>query len=805
MELTHAEAAVTLTELASWFQAMLFKLVARCEELLAGQVDTCVAMPSLLSLVQVILLSELLFQYTATLPAVGRVVEENDSLINMDSHSCRRCLFPTDSADEDGPAVEDRGSRRSELQTRQLGDLEFTNRYAELLKSKAKLSSLCSFLRRMQSSKKRGLLAKVCNVTATVSIKENNTIGETVTTLTLEDGVSVVIKVNPHDAFSIKGSLLVVIIVLDFETLPIEVLFVELECRKEGVDPEQKRVTVIVENINDNPPVFAQSQYDLSVDELTKVGTSIGRIDATDLDKDQLYYWLESPMNEFGLNSAIIPQIQVQTILDYDTTQEVNMMLFVQDTPLSTSETPSHTASTSVKVSVLDINNRPPWFQPCTETAIGFTKVCLNSGYEGKVNLNEQAAGALTLDPGPVHAIDGDKGRNEEIGYSILAGNENEIFSIDQNTGSITMQKAVGVAGPIILTVMAYEVLTPDQLATTTVTIQVVVSSAHLPEFVKSSYKGFISEDADVGSLVLESKTSNKPLQVQATDADFSDGVNPNIIFEVQDGSDFRITTEGFILMTSAASVAVIDLTIRVVDSTNGEFGTASLSVEVTPEAVLGPEGKFKTEDMVALGVSLAVVLLICLVLIGLLVYRLKQQSADWKKLSEASAFRSTLTGGSSGPKNGVQYTNESFQNDRDADSVSAKQAAELPLPLGPALSRSGPQQPEKQSSTPTLQSRTSDDSGSPPADSSSLSASDNTDSEKEVKPILTKERRVEDGYKAVWFKQDIDPDVKEEVVIIPDSGERDASHDEEEEDDEEDTNMSTRRGGSDSDDDDDL
>ncbi|KAL7867692.1 hypothetical protein SRHO_G00090760 [Serrasalmus rhombeus] len=593
----------------------------------------------------------------------------------------------------------------------------------------------------------------LCTVPDTVRVKENNTIGETVATLILEDGVSAVITGNPHEAFGINGNLLVAIIVLDFEV--------------------PKRVTVIVDNINDNPPVFAQSQYDLSVDELTKVGTSIGRIEATDLDKDQLFYWLESPM----------------------------------DTPLSTSETPSHTASTSVKVSVLDVNNRPPWFQPCTESAIGFTKVCLNSGYEGKVNLNEQATGALTLDPGPVHAIDGDKGRNEEIGYRILAGNENEIFSIDQNTGSITMQKAVAVAGSIILTVMAYEVLTPDQLATTTVTIHVVITSAHLPEFVKSSYKGFISEDADVGSLVLESKTSNKPLHVQATDADFSDGANPNIIFEVQGGSDFRITTEGFILMTSAAPVGVIDLTIRVVDTTNGEFSTASLSVEVTPEALPGLGGDFKTKDMVALGASLAVVLLICLVLIGLLVYRLKQQNADWKKLSEASIFCSTLTGGSSGPKNGVQYTNEGFQNDRDADSMSSKQAAELPLPLGLALSRSVPQQPEKQSSTPTLQSRTSDDSGSPPADSSSLSASDNFDSEKEVKPILTKERRVEDGYKAVWFKQDIDPNVKEEVVIIPDSGERDVSHDEEEEDDEEDTNvtMSTRRRGSDSDDDDDL
>lgn len=63
----------------------------------------------------------------------------------------------------------------------------------------------------------------------------------------------------------------------------------------------------------------------------------------------------------------------------------------------------------------------------------------------------------------------------------------------------------------------------PDQFATTTVTLQVVISSKHPPQFVKPKYEGFISEDAGVGSLVLESKSSTKPLQVQATDADFSD------------------------------------------------------------------------------------------------------------------------------------------------------------------------------------------------------------------------------------------------------------------------------------------
>ncbi|XP_042608638.1 cadherin-related family member 5-like [Cyprinus carpio] len=65
----------------------------------------------------------------------------------------------------------------------------------------------------------------------------------------------------------------------------------------------------------------------------------------------------------------------------------------------------------------------------------------------------------------------------------------------------------------------------------------------------------------------------------------------------------------------------------------------------------------------------------------------------------------------------------------------------------------------------------------SPQADSSSLA--ETIDSEKEVKPILTKERRNEEGYKSVWFKQDIDPNTKEEVVIIPDTGEADGDREE--------------------------
>ena len=51
--------------------------------------------------------------------------------------------------------------------------------------------------------------------------------------------------------------------------------------------------------------------------------------------------------------------------------------------------------------------------------------------------------------------------------------------------------------------------------------------------------------------------------------------------------------------------------------------------------------------------------------------------------------------------------------------------------------------------------------------------STDDADSEKGVMSILTKERRTEEGYKSVWFKEDIVPDAKEDVHIIPVNAER--------------------------------
>lgn len=60
-------------------------------------------------------------------------------------------------------------------------------------------------------------LTTVCTVNETVAFDENNTVGAEVTSISTELGVTLEITENPDEAFSINGSFLVAIKVLDFE------------------------------------------------------------------------------------------------------------------------------------------------------------------------------------------------------------------------------------------------------------------------------------------------------------------------------------------------------------------------------------------------------------------------------------------------------------------------------------------------------------------------------------------------------------------------------------------------------------
>ncbi|XP_061896698.1 cadherin-related family member 5 isoform X1 [Entelurus aequoreus] len=710
----------------------------------------------------------------------------------------------------------------------------------------------------------------ICDARETVTIKENNLVGDLVETIRVNEAVTLSLETSSDNSFTLNGNRLLAAKVLDYETSKSHV--VNLVCLQGGTGLQLKIViAIIVINVNDNPPTFGANPYQINVNELIPLNTPLDEhFPATDKDENtELYYTLVSNTNYFKLESPTNPELVIQNVLDYDKVKRVEMVLYAQDTPLAESGgKDSFTATTTIQVTVIDVDNRPPWFWPCTVHIIAGASICQSAGYTSRVVLNEMEAEPLTLKPGPLHAIDGDTGINEAIRYSFLSGNEDGLFEINPITGNITMSRAADVGEPISLTVVAAQTPSSSQFSTTSLTISVQIKSLHRPQFQRVEYEGVVSS---VGAMATDPANMDEPLRLIALDEDYAalGGVNPNVVYHIKGSDDFSIIN-GYLFMTKNLPVAQLALQVEAVDTTNDDKATAQLSVEVksgltttalplsttdiitteeavstpnptTPtdgsistasstsegttdssmstegtslptsvsptnqsfmsttdsldtgpttnssltsegstahphtEGVKIPSGDFRTEDMAALGATLGILLFVCLVVISMLVCRLQRGKSDWRKIHEASVFRSSLGQGSGGQKEGIQYTNEAFEHDEDGGSVGS---GGPDVEVGEELQ--GGSAGFALKSAAALSSLLDDDL--------SLTGSDKADSEKEVKPILTKERRMEEGYKAVWFKEDIDPNAKEEVVIIPDSREGDS---EDEEDDRTPTKMS--------------
>ncbi|KAM4573903.1 uncharacterized protein PAE49_008618 [Odontesthes bonariensis] len=627
----------------------------------------------------------------------------------------------------------------------------------------------------------------VCSAPTPVNFPENNMVNDVVVTINVQSGVTLVIDSPLEGPFRIQGNQLIVTEVLDYETQSNHV--VRITCKDETENQLSLSIIILVGNKNDNPPVFDQNQYSVSVNEMSPVGTTVGRFDATDRDQHpQLFYTLTSETNDFQLRSPTVPEILVNAHLDYDKVKNVQVVLTVQDTAFTAPPgEDSFTASTTIMINILDIDNRPPWFQPCNQHDVGVSLICESAGYTSRVVLNEQETGVLPLQPGPLHAIDGDIGINERIMYFFLRGNDDGLFEINPNTGNITMLKPTDVLGTISLTVLAAQSINTHQFATTTVMISVQVKSLHPPQFRRPQYEALVTS---VGNMAMDLNNKDEPLQILATDEDYAatGGLNPHITYSINGNSDFSIIG-GYLFLTMDLPEGILSLQVLAKDATNDETATALLIVEVKskdkeavdfltswlfsgPRPLIAPSGEYGVVEMAALGATLGVLLLVCLVVIGLLVHGMKKGKGDWKKIYEASMFRSSL--GQGGEKEVIQYTNEAFQRDEDGGSMGSSGPEKRSIKVG-----GEPPKPAWDVSSKEAIQKSSAAMDTLLPDNASDTNSDKTDNEKEVKPILTKEKRVEEGYKSVWFKEDIDPNAKEEVVIIPDSGEDESEEEE--------------------------
>lgn len=193
------------------------------------------------------------------------------------------------------------------------------------------------------------------------------------------------------------------------------------------VGPEQElmKITIIVEDINDNAPYFETNEIRLRIPEDARIGVRV-LLDDKAQDKDagsnaEIMYHLEGTEGFFSVaqNSSALELI-VERELDRETQNEHCMVLVAVDggsVPLS--------AMVSLVVTLLDVDDQCPQFSPDNPSTVSVP---------GGVTRGTTVA--------KVQAIDPDLGSNSQITYSFslqISDRAKELFHLDRNTGRISI------------------------------------------------------------------------------------------------------------------------------------------------------------------------------------------------------------------------------------------------------------------------------------------------------------------------------------------------------------------------------
>ncbi|XP_024605208.1 cadherin-related family member 5 isoform X3 [Neophocaena asiaeorientalis asiaeorientalis] len=245
----------------------------------------------------------------------------------------------------------------------------------------------------------------------------------------------------------------------------------------------------------------------------------------------------------------------------------------LQDTREENAE-PSHTATATLVLEVRPADLRAPWFLPCTYSD-GF--VCLEAQYHGAVPTGHTLSGPLILHPGPIYAVDGDRGIHQPIVYSIIGGNEDGSFSIDANTGNLTMTKSIPSPKTFLLLVKGKQA-DHARYSVTQVTVEAQAASGRPPRFPQSLYHGTVALGSGVGVAIKDAAAPSQPLRIRAQDPEFPD-LNLAITYRVTNNSNFRMDGEAMLTGASLVHAGVFYAEVEARNTVTS--GTATTVVEV--------------------------------------------------------------------------------------------------------------------------------------------------------------------------------------------------------------------------------
>ncbi|XP_045677002.1 cadherin-related family member 5 isoform X4 [Phyllostomus hastatus] len=605
--------------------------------------------------------------------------------------------------------------------------------------------------------------AQACSVSANVvEVEENKNYTQPLVDISVPQGQQVTLGSSSTPfAFRIEGTQLFLNVIPDYEENP--VLEAHLECRRGDTLVTQQKVLVIVLDVNDNPPRFRFEVKVQKVSEDTKVNTTVipeTELQAEDLDKDDiLFYTLQEvtpgARDLFSLVGVNLPALRLDRPLDFDRHRNMTFQLLVRDTQ-EEDVVPSHTATATLVLEVQPADLRPPWFLPCVYEEPHF---CLSAQYRGAIPTGHRLPSPLTLWPGPIYAVDGDWGINQRIIYSLVRrqGNEDDTFAIGADSGNLTMTKSVSSPRTFVLLVKG-EQEDRARYSVTQVTVEARNASGSLPRFPQSLYRGTVAVGSGVGAAVKDAAAPSQPLRIWAQDPEFPD-LNSAITYRVTNNSNFRMHGEEVLTAAQLGQAGVFYAEVEATNTVTSGTAATVLEIEVTEQPPTPTGGshaddqRYSVTEMAALGGVLGTLLLLAIIALVILVHkhyghRLRCCSS---KAPELQGFDNKTFLADDGEANWAPAPSTPPTHTQAEVPAEASPEPLTPEPPAPPL----PTLPAPASPSPIPESpAVARDEGGPAG----------------VRSILTKERRPEGGYKAVWFGENIGAEADVVVLNAPTS-----------------------------------
>ena len=252
---------------------------------------------------------------------------------------------------------------------------------------------------------------------------------------------------------------------VDFESQ--QVYEMSMEVQDSGIIPQTARapVTIKIQDVNDNIPVFQDNAYTFNLEENLESGVFIGQLNTTDRDSypynDTKVYWKHPNMSDWSSLFDLDPETGIITSgvsFDRERRQQYNLMTMAvnQDRPLLSS-------ICVVAIVITDRNDNTPVFV-----------------FPSRIN--SSVALPNKVPPGyaftQVEALDPDLGMNAQLEYSLVRGSQEGLFSINPQSGvlSVTEGVDVNVDTDYVLSIMASDSGLPPYNTIATLVVKVNMS-----------------------------------------------------------------------------------------------------------------------------------------------------------------------------------------------------------------------------------------------------------------------------------------------------------------------------------------